>query len=62
MYYSLHDGQVLVLDSTTPLKILATNQVAPMNGSPLFHGSRIYFRTFDAVWCIGSEKGVIPEQ
>lgn len=61
IYYSLHDGQVLVLDSTTSLKILATNQVAPMNGSPFFHGSRIYFRTFDAVWCIGSEKGGIPE-
>jgi len=55
IYHALMDGQVLVLDSTIPLKILATNQVAPMNGSPFFQGSRIYFRTRDAVWCIADK-------
>jgi outer membrane protein assembly factor BamB len=53
IYQATRDGRVLVIALATPLKVLAVNSLAPMNGSPFFQGDRIYFRTREGVWCIG---------
>jgi outer membrane protein assembly factor BamB len=53
IFQVLDDGQVLILDQSSPTKVLATNTLAPTCGSPFFVGKRIYFRTRDGVCCIG---------
>jgi outer membrane protein assembly factor BamB len=49
-------GQTFVVESGSVLKVLATNKLDEMTwSSPAFAGGKIYFRTMEHLYCIGTK-------
>lgn len=55
IYITSRDGDVIVVKAGKEFEILAKNELGEqVAASPAISNGVIYFRTFDALWAIGS--------
>ncbi|MEI7834705.1 MAG: PQQ-binding-like beta-propeller repeat protein [bacterium] len=52
IYLPFGDGRVLILEPGMPPKVVATNMLEPMAGSPYFQGASMYVRTVNSLICV----------
>ena len=55
VFLATEDGTTVVLQPGSDYRELARNSLGGLRSSPVFSGGRMYLRTFDNLYCIGSE-------